>query len=171
MHHDYPLQRHARHRLEVMQPAFIHRASLILKAPDDCLLRQSRTGLILLARNEQALAGPVSVLREVFGGALELSPLQVRLIGVPPQQPIMHLRVNAPVSRDKAVMRVLRRRSVAIQEETRGGTRCLLQGEAPLTHLLGLDADLKSVTLGGALLWTSLARYEPVSLDPEPQAA
>lgn len=169
MHRDYPLQRHARHRLAALRPAFNHRAKSILKGPDDCLLKESGEGLTLLARNEEALAGPVSVLREVFGAALELSPLQVRLTGVPPHKPIMHVRVNVPVSREEPVKRVLRRRSVSILEESRGGTRCLLQGEAPLTNLLGLAADLKHVTLGCSLVWTSLARYEPCSLDPEPE--
>ena len=171
MHRDYPLQQHARHRAEAVQPAFVHRAKLILQKPDDCLLKESKHGLTLLARNEEALAGPTLVLREVFGAALELSPLQVRLTGVPPHEPIMDVRINVPVSRIEPVKRVLRRRSIAILEESRGGTRCLLQGEAPLTQLLGLGVDLKHVTLGSSLLWTTLARYEPVLPDPEPMAA
>jgi hypothetical protein len=171
MYRDYPLQRHARHRLETLQPAFIHRAKSILNMPDACLVKKSTHGLTLLARNEEALEGPVAVLNQVFGAALELSPLQVRLTGVPPHEPIMHVRVNVPVSREEPVKRVLRRRSVAILEESRGGTRSLLQGEAPLTHILGLGSDLKHVTLGCSLLWTTLARYEPCSLEPEPLAA
>jgi Elongation factor G C-terminus len=171
MYRDYPLQQHARHRAETVQPAFVHRAKLMLRKPDDCLLKESQCGLTLLARNEEALAGPISVLRQVFGAALQLSPLQVRLTGVPPHEPIMDVRINVPSSRIEPVKRVLRRRSIAILEESRGGTRCLLQGEAPLTQLLGLGVDLKHVTLGSSLLWTTLARYEPVVLDPEPIAA
>ncbi len=171
MHRDYPLQRHARHRLETLQPAFIQCAKWLLRTRDDCLLEESQNGLTLLARNEEALEAPVWVLREAFGGVLEWSPLQVRLTGAPPRAPIMHVRVNVPASREEPAKRVLRRRSVAILEESRGGTRCLLQGEAPLANLLGLGSDLKSVTLGRSLLWTSLARYETRSPDPEPAAA
>ena len=171
MHRDYPLQRHARHRLETSLPEFIPRAKWLLKALDDCLLEESRNGLTLLARNEEALETPVWMLREAFGAVLEWGPLQVRLTGAPPRAPIMHVRVNVPAFREEPAKRVLRRRSVAIFEESRGGTRCLLQGEAPLANLLGMGSDLKSVTLGRSLLWTRLARYETCSPDPEPAAA
>ncbi len=171
MHRDYPLQQHARHRMESLRRAFVHRAKSILHKADDCLLEESKNGISLLARNEEALAGPTSVLREVFRAALELSPLQVRLTGTPPHEPIMHVRVNVPASRVEPVKRVLRRRSVTVREESQGGTRCLLQGEAPLTRILGLGVDLKHVTLGSSLLWTALARYAPVLLESEPAAA
>ena len=171
MHRDYPLQRHVRHRSEALQTAFIQRAKWLLRTLDDCLLEEFRNGLTLLARNEEALEAPVWVLREAFGAVLEWSPLQVRLIGAPPQAPIMHVRVNVPASREEPAKQVLRRRSVPILEESRGGTRCLLRGEAPLANLLGLGSDLKSVTLGRSLLWTSLARYETCSPDPESAAA
>ena len=171
MHRDYPLQRHARHRLETLQPAFIQRAKCVLETLDECLLEESQDGLTLLAPNEEALEAPVGVLREAFGAVLEWSPLEVRLIGAPPRAPIMHVRVNVPAFREEPAKRVLRRRSVAIFEESRGGTRCLLLGEAPLANLLGMGSDLKSVTLGRSLLWTRLARYGTCSPDPDPAAA
>jgi hypothetical protein len=168
---DYPLQQHARHRAEPFQLAFVGRAQSILRTAEDCLLEGSGRGLTLLARNEQSLEAPTLVLREVFGAALELSPLQVRLAGVPPHEPIMHVRVNAPASRMERVKRVLRRRFVATLEESHGDTRCVMHAEAPLRTLLGLDAELKLVTLGSALVWTELARYAPCPVDPEPAAA
>ena len=171
MHLDYPLQQHARHRAEPFQLAFVYRARSILGTPDDCLLKVSGRGLTLLSRNEEALEAPTLVLRDVFGSALELSPMQVRLTGAPPQEPIMHLRVDAPVSHAQRVKRVLRRRSVEVADESFGRTRCTLRGKAPLTQLLGLSAEMKHVTLGSALVWTALAGYAPCPLDPEPAAA
>lgn len=171
MYEDYPLQQSVRHRADVSQPAFVHRAKLLLKRADDCLVKPSRHGVALLARHEEALHGATSALRHAYGVALEVGPPQVRLRGMPPHEPIMDIRVNVPVSREDAVKRVLRRRSVVLLNESHGGTRCLLEGEAPLARLLGLGGDLKHVTLGSSLLWTSLARYEPCSLEPEPLAA
>jgi translation elongation factor EF-G len=126
---------------------------------------------MVLAKDEDALAAAASTLRDYFGPDLHLSAPQARLIGIPPHEPIMHVRVNVPVSRIESVKQQLLRRSISLGEESRGGTRCLLQGEAPLVRLLGLSADLKSVTLGCSLLWMKLARYEPCLRGPDSTAA
>jgi hypothetical protein len=122
-------------------------------------------------KKQEALEAPTLVLREVFGPALELGPMQVRLAGVPPHEPIMHVCVNAPLAHIEPVRRVLLRRRVEILEASDGRTRCVLRGEAPLARLLGLSAELKQVTLGSALLWTALTRYALRLPDPDPAAA
>jgi hypothetical protein len=158
---EYPLQQRARHRSERLQLDFVDWAKSMLRTADDCIVRPGGRGLLLVARNEEALETQTSRLRETFGTALEFTQREVRLVGSPPQEPVVHLRVNAPVARIEPVRRVLRERGVAVQDESPGLTRCLLQGEAPLARTLGLGAELKTVTLGSALLWTTLLRYAP----------
>jgi hypothetical protein len=167
----YPLQQRAGFRRLSPRTAFVHSARSILQKPRDCLLRRSGEGLMVLAKDENALMAATSTLRDYFGPDLHLSAPQVRLIGKPPREPIMHVRVNVPVFRIELVKQQLHRRSVALPEKSRGGTRCLLQGEAPLTRLLGLSADLDGVTLGRALVWTKLVRYEPCLRPLESTAA
>jgi predicted membrane GTPase involved in stress response len=164
---DYPLQQQARHHASRSQTAFARRAKSVLRQPQDCALHVSAAGLTLLAKHEEALARPVATLKKAFGADLRLSAPQVRLIGAPPLEPIMNVRINVPVSRVDTVKRHLQRRSVLMHEESCGGTRCLLRCEAPLARLLGLDTDLQCLTLGSSLVWTSLARYEPISSGPD----
>jgi hypothetical protein len=172
VYRDYPLQQRARHGASRSQSAFARRArSIFSQQPQDCILQVSTAGLTLLAKTEEALAQPVSALHDHFGAALRLDAPQVRLIGVPPHEPIMAVRISVPVARLEPVKQALQRRSIHIREESRGGSRCLLQGEAPLIRLLGLRADLQSLTMGRSLLWTALARYEPIWSGPGPNAA
>ena len=171
MHRDFPLQQRVRHRNESLRSAFVQAAKSILRNRHDCGLEESEAGLTLLGRSEEDLAHYTGRLRQHFGVGLQVSALQVRLLGTPLCEPIMHVHVNVPASRIESVKQQLRRRSIAIREESCGGTRCLLQAEAPMRQLLGLGADLKCLTLGSSLLWTALARYEPCSPEPSPAAA
>lgn len=171
MHLDYPLQQRARHCAEPFQLAFAYRARSVLGEPEDCVVQASGAGLTLLARNEAALEEPVLVLREVFGAGLELCPPEVRLAGEPPQVPIMHLRVDAAQSLGDFVLQVLRYRSVRVLEASRRDGRYVLRGEAPLTHLLGLKAELQQAKQDVAQVWIGLSRYAPSPLDPAPAAA
>lgn len=167
---EHPLQQLARHRTERFQLAFARRAASMLCSTDDCVLQPSGAGLTLFARNEDALEGPVLMLRDEFGFDLELAAPQVRYAGTPLHEPVMHIRVNAPATRINTVRQVLLNRAVYILEESCGGTRCLIRGEAPLVRVLGLSVHLKRLTMGTALVWTGLARYAPCT-DPEPTAA
>jgi hypothetical protein len=168
---EYPLQQRARHRSERLQLDFVERAKVMLGTADDCVVRPGGRGLLLVARNEEALETQTSRLRETFGAALEFTRREVRLVGSPPQEPLVHVRVNAPVARIEPVRRLLLERGVAVQDESRGLTRCLLQGEAPLARILGLGIELKEVTLGSALLWTTLVGYAPCMVTPLPREA
>jgi hypothetical protein len=93
--------------------------------------------------------------------------VQVRLAGSPPHEPVVRVRVNAPVARVERVRHVLRQRGVRPVTESLGLTRCLLLGEARLARLLGLGAELRAVSLGSTLLWTDVDHYAPVSPAPD----
>jgi hypothetical protein len=161
---DYPLQQRARHRIERLQLAFVDRARPMLRTAHDCVVKPGGRALLLLARSETALETPTFLLREAFGAALEFTRPEVRHVGSPPREPVVQFRVNAPVTRIDAVRRVLAQRGITLQDESRGDTRCLLQGEARLAQVLGMSPELKQVTLGSALLWTTLVRYAPCAL-------
>ena len=158
---DYPLQQRACHRSERLQLAFVDRARAMLRTAHDCVVKPGGRALLLLARSETALEAPTFLLREAFGAALQVTRPEVRLAGSPPREPVVRVRVNAPATRIEAVRHVLRQRGVTVDEESRGLTRCLLQGEARLAQILGMGLELKQVTLGSALFWTTLTRYAP----------
>jgi hypothetical protein len=167
MYLDYPLAQVARQRAQPFQIAFAEKARSILGTPDDCVLEASHRGLTLLARNEEALVAPRQVLQEVFGTALVLEPIVVRLVpGTPPLEPIVHVRVNAPLRHAQHVRSILQRRSLTVLEEGASTTRCLVRAEGRLAKALGLAGELDRLSGGPALLWIALARYEPCAPDP-----
>jgi hypothetical protein len=171
MHLDHPLAQRARHRAEPFQLDFAEQARSILGAPDDCVLDVSHRGLTLLARNEEALKAPRQVLQEVFGTALALDPIEVRLVpGTPPLEPIAHVRVNAPLRQLERVRLALHRRGLAVVEQDASTTRCVVRAEGRLAKTLGLGDELKGLSGGPVLLWTALARYAPCEPDPPPAA-
>ncbi len=169
MYLQFPFAQPVRHRRMAMRE-FVARAETVLGARDDCLLEASDHGLTLLARNEEALAAPCQVLREVFTTGIDIEPIRVRLApGTPPLEPIMHVRVEAPSRLLPPLRWTLRRRRVVLLEEDTDRARVILRGEGQAARLLGLGEELSTLGNSAIRLWVALSRYVP--LGPEVDGA
>jgi predicted membrane GTPase involved in stress response len=172
MNFDLPIEQLVRRMDTRFQLGFATEAKERLPAGDEFVLSPSRQGLHVLARNEDGLAGPVSALRNSYGGSLEVGPPTVRLIeGVQVQEPIMHVRIALETGYQQAVKQVLRAREATLDEEHARSRRAVLRYEAPLARLLGLPAELNHLTGGTARYWIVLSHYALVTGDPGGRAA
>jgi hypothetical protein len=119
MHLELPLEQLAKRRGAAFQFAFATQAKELMPEPDGFAFTASHKGLHVLAENEDALARPVEVLREVYGANLELAPPRVRLIeGVQGKQPIMQVRVSIYADFREAVKTLLTRRGAKLWRNT-----------------------------------------------------
>jgi predicted membrane GTPase involved in stress response len=172
MHLDLPIEQLLRRKDTRFQFGFATQARELVPARDEFLLSPSREGLHVLARNEESLAHPVGVLRDVYGPNLEVQPPRVRLIeGVQVQEPIMHVRVSLEVRHAPAVKQALEARGASLSEEYTRSMYCVLRYQAPLADLLGLPDELHRLTEGKARHWIVLSHYALVTRDPGPRAA
>jgi|SRR3954464_15577427 hypothetical protein len=139
---------------------------------DDFALHPSRTGLLILGRNEESLVPPLDLLRERYGEKLEVQPPRVRLLrGVQVKEPIMHVRIALEARFLDAVARAMLGRGAAPSEEYARGRHCVLRYEAPLIDLLGLGAELARITAGTAKYWIALSHYGLLTGPPGGDAA
>lgn len=172
MHLHLPIEQLVRREGTPFQFAFATEAKGLLPGGAEFLLNASQKGLHVLARNEEALGTPLEALREVYGPSLRVDAPRVRLIeGVQLQEPIMHVRISLRTQFRDLVKRALRRRGVAPSEEYVRPTYSVLRYEAPLADLLGLPAELASLTDGSAKHWITLSHYAIVTRDPGGKAA
>jgi predicted membrane GTPase involved in stress response len=172
MYLDLPIEQLLRRTDTRFQFGFATEAKELVPQRDEFLLSASRKGLHVLARNEESLALPVDVLRDVYGPRLEVQPPRVRLIeGVQVQEPIMHVRVSLQTPHLSAVKRALEARGARLTEEYSRASYSVLRYEAPLADLLGLSDELSRLTEGSARHWIALSHYALVTRDPGPRAA
>lgn len=172
MHLDLPLEQLLRRTDTRFQFGFATEARELVPERDEFLLSASHKGLHVLARNEDSLATPVEVLREVYGPKLEVQPPRVRLIeGVQVQEPIMHVRISLESRYVELVKRALEARGATPTEEYTRAPYCVLRYEAPLADLLGLPPELGKLTEGTAKHWVVLSHYAMVTRDPGGRAA
>ena len=88
MYPDMPIEQLVRRIGMAFQFAFATEAKELLPQREEFLLRASRKGLRVLAKNEEGLTIPVETLREVYGPSLQVEPPRVRLIeGVQLREP------------------------------------------------------------------------------------
>jgi predicted membrane GTPase involved in stress response len=172
MNFDLPIEQLVRRSDTRFQLGFATEARERVPASEDCLLSASRRGLHVLARNEDGLAPPLDVLRDVYGPTLEVDPPAVRLItGVQVQEPIMHVRISLGTEYQEAVKHAMAARFAAVEEEYARSRHAVLRYEAPLARLLGLPAELRRLTAGTARYWIVLSHYALVTGDPGGRAA
>jgi predicted membrane GTPase involved in stress response len=172
MNFDLPIEQLVRRADTRFQLGFATEAKERLRERDDFVLSPSRRGLHVLARNEDDLAAPVGALRAAYGPRLEVGPPTVRLIeGVQVQEPIMHVRIALETGHREAVKRVLLAREATLEEEHARSRRAVLRYEAPLARLLGLPAQMNTLTAGTARYWIVLSHYALVTRDPGGRAA
>lgn len=172
MHLDMPIEQLVRRTDTHFQMGFAVEARERLPQADDFAVRPSRTGLLVLARNEESLAPPVGILRDIYGPRLEVGKPQVRLIGgVQVKEPIMHVRISLQSRFLDAVGRAMLGRGAVPTEEYARGRHCVLRYEAPLADLIGLHEELARATDGTARHWIALSHYALVTRDPGGNAA
>jgi predicted membrane GTPase involved in stress response len=167
MHLDMPIEQLVRRKDTRFQFGFATEARNLVPDRGDFVLATSHKGLHVLARDEESLAAPVEVLREVYGPDLDVAPPRVRLIeGVQVQEPIMNVRISVAVRFLNAVKSALLARGANPSEEYVRAKYCVLRYEAPLASLLGLPAQLARLTHGTAKHWILLSHYALVTGDP-----
>jgi len=139
---------------------------------EEFALHASRTGLLILGRNEESLVPPVELLRAMYRDKLQVQAPRVRLIGgVQVKEPIMHVRISLEARFLDAVARAMLGRGAAPSEEYARGRYCVLRYEAPLADLLGLRTELARSTDGTAKHWVALSHYALVTRSPGGDAA
>jgi len=172
MRPDMPIEQLVRRTDTHFQLGFGAEARERLPEKEEFALQPSRTGLLVLGRNEESLAPPVELLREMYGEKLQVQAPRVRLIGgVQVKEPIMHVRISLQARFLDAVARAMLGRGAAPSEEYAGGRYCVLRYEAPLADLLGLRAELARITDATAKHWVALSHYALVTRSPGGDAA
>ncbi|HNQ57557.1 MAG: hypothetical protein DPW12_07850 [Rhodocyclaceae bacterium] len=173
MHSEFPVERLAQLSSNTFQIGFARQVMRMLEASDFLAYEATHEGLMMRGQNEDALAKPAVLLRDLYGDDLVLRPPQVRYmsLGNRPYEPIMMLRVRIAPRHRKAVREDLDARDVAILEEHQRPSVCVLRAEAPLRKLLGYGEALSALTGGSGLHWTWLDRYVPMDDPPGGRAA
>jgi hypothetical protein len=166
-HLDMPIEQLVRRRDTRFQFGFATEARSLVPASEEFALAASRIGLRVLGRNEESLAPPVAVLRDLYGERLEVAPPSVRFLeGVQVHEPIMHVRISLERRFLDAVKHALSARGVSPAEEYVRSSYSVLRYEAPLADLLGLPAELARLTEESAKHWIVLSHYALVTRDP-----
>jgi hypothetical protein len=145
------------------QGIFARRALDLLPDREGVIFEATARGLRMLGQTEADLAGPVRLLREVFGAGLKLSPPHVRLAYADGwQQPIMGFRVTARAGCMARVRHSLEQRGAQIADVELGTAAGVIRGKAPLLDLMGYARTLRRLSddSGHIALW--LSHYEPL---------
>jgi hypothetical protein len=169
-HPTFPLERRIRQRSATRQRAFATRARRLVGAAADYRSEASPLGLVLLGPDEEALARPVEILTDAFGRSIDVGPPAARLARVDGwYEPVMFVRVSVLQRLHVPVRRCLIGGDVELFEEDIVGRRRVLRGEGRLVRLLGLPAELESVTGGDLQHRIRLSHYQPIA-DPSTAA-
>lgn len=173
IHSEFPIERLAQLASSAFQIGFARQAMRMLSASDLVAYEAAHDGLFIRAQNEETLARPVELLRDLYCEDLVLQPLRIRYmsLGNRPYEPLMLLRVRVPPRYQEVVRDDLIRREALLLEEHVRSSVSVLRAEAPLRRLLGYGADLATLTDGMALHWIWLDRYVPMTVPPGGKAA
>ncbi len=173
VHSEFPVERLAQLASNPFQIGFARQVMRVLESSDLIAFEATHGGLLMRAQNEEALAKPVALLRDIYHDDLVLLPPQVRYmsLGNRPYEPIMLLRVRtAPRHRDDVGADLVARGATLLEEHMQASV-CVLRAEAPLRQLLGYGEALSALTNGTGLYWTWLDRYVPMGDPPGGRAA
>ncbi|MBZ0131653.1 MAG: hypothetical protein K8F53_03490 [Rhodocyclaceae bacterium] len=172
-HSEFPVEQLVQLSSNPFQIGFARQVMRILEPSDLIAFEATHDGLQIRAQNEDALAKPENLLRDLYGDDLVLLPPQVRFmsLGNRPYEPIMLLRVRTVPRYFDAVREDLVSREAALLEEHARPSVCVLRAEAPLRKLLGYGEALSILSDGTALHWVWLDRYVPMDNPPGGRAA
>ena len=143
---EFPVEQLARLASSPFQIGFARQAMRTLAPSDFIAFEATQDGLLMRAQNEDALAKPLTLLRDLYRDNLVL-------------------RHWAVVHDDLAS-----REATLLEEHVRPSV-CVLRAEAPLRKLLGYGEALAKLSGGTALHWIWLDRYVPMDDPPGGRAA
>ena len=173
MHSEFPVERLAQMASNPFQIGFARQVMRMLAPSELIAYEATQEGLVMRAQNEDALAKPVALLRDLYHDDLVLLPPRVRYmsLGNRPYEPIMLVRVRTAPRHHDAVIEDLAAREATLLEEHARPSVCVLRAEAPLRQLLGYGEALSALTNGTGLYWAWLDRYVPMDDPPGGRAA
>ena len=167
MYRDYPLEQLARSTSTRFQMGFARMTMHLLPAFKEVVLEPSERGLKILASNEEALAPPREVIRQIHEEDVEIDEPQVRLLyGTVVQEPVMWVHAHSERAFTEAVIHELITREARIEEVDWLAALPVVHAKAPLRQLLGCSQALTTLSRGTADLRTWLSHYAPLPPDP-----
>ena len=172
-HSEFPVERLVQLASSPFQIGFARQVMRVLAPTDLIAFEATHDGLLMRAQNEDALAKPVALLRDIYHDDLVLLPPQVRYmsLGNRPYEPIMLLRVRTAPRHWDAVRADLAARDATRLEENARPSVCVLRAEVPLRTLLGYGETLVKLSEGTAMHWIWLDHYVPMDDPPGGRAA
>lgn len=171
MYRDYPLEQLARSTNSRFQIGFARMTLHLLPEFKEVVLEPSEKGLKILASNEEALAPPRDVIRQIHHEDVEIGEPQVRLLyGEVVQEPIMWVRAHSECTFTEAVIHELITRGAQIEQVDWLAALPVVRARAPLRQLLGYSQTLAALSQTNAELRMWLSHYAPVPPGPEKAA-
>lgn len=198
---DYPIERYIRSNVHDFQLAFAEEAAAQLHDRyDDALLEASRDGLLILARNEQALKSPTAAIGALYPWQLQVGVARVRyregddveageaangrttidrgvtLRGVTFRdvtlsEPVMRVTVSVPRQQAQAILDDLAGRTDRQVSLNYAYDRAVIVARVRLARMLGYADLLEELTRGECSVQIHLSEYAPVESPDGPAAA
>lgn len=170
---EFPVEQLASHAGHRFQQGFAHQACGLIAPSEAHGLHTVPAGLLIQARDEEALAGPVDILRHIYGAQLRLAPPRPRLLFLGGRwcEPIMMVRARLRPIYLEALRRDLLARGARLLEEDARPDGVVLRAEAPLERMLGFGRDFADLTEASGDYWIWLDRYQPMDVPPGGLAA
>jgi hypothetical protein len=172
-HGDFPVEQLVRHATLRFQRGFAHGAMRLIGDADAFALAAVPAGLLIRGENEEALAGPVDILRQVHGDDLRAASPRVRHLFIDGRwrEPIMQVRVRVQPEHVAAVRRDFLALGATLLDIDCLADGWVIRAEAPLRDLLGYGTRLRRLAGGAASHWIWLDRYVPLQPPPPGRAA
>ncbi|MEO8248649.1 MAG: hypothetical protein ABI589_04695 [Burkholderiales bacterium] len=132
--------------------------------PDSYLVISEERGGRIYAANESALKEAQQVAAAAHGEGVILADPYVHTFHeaalAAKFEPVMYLRVKVPSGYAEAVLQDLEQRGVRIMYSDVKRLDAVIRAEGRLADLLGYEEAVQTLTLGTAVVWNWLLRYE-----------
>lgn len=197
---DYPIERYIRSNVHDFQLAFAEEAAAQLNVRyDDALLEASRDGLLIRARNEQALKSPTEAIGALYPWQLQVGVARVRyreggdvdgeaangrtmigrgvtfgdvtFHGINLSEPVMRVTVSVPRRQAQAILDDLAGRTDRQVSLNYAYDRAVIVASVRLARMLGYADLLDELTRGECSVEIHLSGYAPVESPDGPAAA
>jgi hypothetical protein len=172
-HGDFPVEQLVRHATLRFQRGFAHQAMRLIEDSDAFTLAAVPAGLLIRGENEEALVGPLDILRQVHGEDLRVAPARARHLFIDGRwcEPIMQVRAHVQPEHLSAVRQDFLALGATLLDIDCLADGWVMRAEAPLRDLLGYGARLRRLAGGEASHCIWLDRYAPLQPPPLGRAA
>lgn len=140
-----------------------------LSRPERFLIVCEGRGGSIYASNECALAEAQALVQDVHGTQVVCRPPEIHRYQAEDGnvvEPLMFVRLKAPVEYLARISEDLARRDVTIEEQDVQHHDVVVRAQGWLQDLMGYPQALEELTGGSATLWTWLLRYQVRSTPP-----